>query len=85
VSDAPPANAVDPILDYSRSFGASIVGGYVDRSGRMSELEGAYLLGDDISDRIWAIRYEGSFIAITEAMDVTDLFNPWWTRSPGGA
>jgi hypothetical protein len=38
--------------------------------------EGAYLFGDYISDRIWAIRYEGSFIAITGAMDVTDLFNP---------
>lgn len=80
VGDAWPANAVDPILDYGRSFGATIIGGYVVRGGHLGELEGAYLFGDYISDRIWAIRYDDSFIAITEALDVTDIFNP---RDPG--
>jgi len=76
VSDARPGNAVDPILDYGRSVGSTIIGGYVDRSGLLGELEGAYLFGDYGSDRIWAIRYDGSFLDIAQAQDVTDLFNP---------
>jgi glucose/arabinose dehydrogenase len=76
VPDARPGNAVDPILDYERSVGTTVIGGYVDRSGLLGDLEGAYLFGDYGSDQIWAIRYEGSFISIAQAMNVSDLFNP---------
>ena len=36
-----------------------IVGGYVYRGRLVPELEGAYIYGDRISDRIWALRYDG--------------------------
>jgi hypothetical protein len=76
VDDSPPGNAVGPILDYGRSDGWTIIGGYVARGGNLGELEGAYLFGDNGNGRIWAIRYDGSFIDIAQALDVTDIFNP---------
>ena len=74
--DPDPANAKPPILDYGRSDGGTVIGGYVVRGGQLPELEGAYVFGDYVSGRIWAIRYQGSFIDIAQAMDVTDLLNP---------
>jgi glucose/arabinose dehydrogenase len=75
VGDGPPAGAVDPILDYGRSDGWTVIGGYVARGGNLAELEGAYLFGDNGNGRIWAIRYNGTFIDIAQALDVTDIFN----------
>lgn len=57
VSDPAPANAVDPIYDYPRSQGASVIGGYVYR-GPVAELQGRYLFGDYISERIWSLRVD---------------------------
>jgi glucose/arabinose dehydrogenase len=74
-TDPNPSNATPPILDYGRSFGSTIIGGYVARGGNLGELEGAYLFADYGSGRIWAIRYDDSFIAISQALDVTDIFN----------
>lgn len=48
-----------PIWDYGRSSGASITGGYVYRGSRVAPLAGAYVYGDYVSGRIWALRYDG--------------------------
>ena len=49
-----------PIWQYNHSVGQSITGGYVYRGSRNPELVGAYIYGDYVSGRIWALRYDGS-------------------------
>lgn len=49
-----------PVWEYLNDDGnRKIVGGYVYRGTQVPELEGAYIYGDRISDRIWALRYDG--------------------------
>lgn len=45
---------VDPILEYSHSFGCSVTGGFVYRGGVPSFLSGQYLYGDFCTGRIWS-------------------------------
>ena len=45
-----------PILDYGRSLGFSVTGGYRYRGSRNPRLQGLYIFGDFGSGRIWAAR-----------------------------
>ncbi len=45
----------EPVLDYDRSEGGTVIGGYVYRGTRLPSLHGAYVYGDFISGRIWAL------------------------------
>jgi glucose/arabinose dehydrogenase len=58
ISDPTPPNLTDPIFDYDRSQGGSIIGGYVYRGGADASLAGKYVFGDYVSGRIW--RLDGS-------------------------
>lgn len=52
-----------PVLDYGRSLGISITGGYIYRGARRPDLAGAYIYGDFGSGRIWMLRYENGSVA----------------------
>lgn len=52
-----------PIIDYPRSEGTTVVGGYVYRGSAISNLAGAYLYGDFGSGRLWMLRYDGSAVS----------------------
>ena len=59
-----------PIVDYGRTLGASVTGGYVYRGNKVPELIGAYIYADFVTGRIWSVRYNGVNPAInTELMD----------------
>ena len=49
---------IDPIWEYHHDIGKSITGGTVYRGARLPELDGSYLYGDYVSNRIWALRYD---------------------------
>ena len=49
----PPADYVPPILDYPRTEGQSITGGYVYRGTSAPDLTGRYVFGDFSSTRLW--------------------------------
>ncbi len=52
--DCDPKSFTLPILDYPRKNGnCSVIGGYVYRGSRFSELEGMYLYGDFCGGKIW--------------------------------
>ena len=55
-----------PVFEYGHSEGdaASVTGGYFYRGARLNGLYGAYLYGDYVTKRIWALRYEEGEVAI---------------------
>lgn len=51
----PTEGFVDPVLEYGRSDGVSVTGGYVYRGATLPSLDGKYVYGDFGSGRIWAV------------------------------
>ncbi len=49
---------VEPVWEYDHQIGKSITGGYVYRSSRLPELQGAYLYADYVTGRVWALHYD---------------------------
>jgi glucose/arabinose dehydrogenase len=49
-----------PILDYPRTDGFSVIGGYVYRGEALRSLHGAYVYGDFGTGNIWALVYDGT-------------------------
>ncbi len=48
-----------PVLEYDRTDGCCVIGGYVYRGSRSPGLRGTYLYGDHCSGRIWGLRRDG--------------------------
>ena len=57
-ADAPPAEAklIDPIFEYNHGEGLSITGGITYKGKALPELEGAYVYGDFVLGKIWALK-----------------------------
>ena len=51
----------DQIHEYSHSEGQSITGGYVYRGKNIPSLYGAYVYGDFVAGKIWALFTDGFF------------------------
>lgn len=45
-----------PVWEYRHPLGRSITGGYVYYGNRLPGLNGAYIYGDYVTGRIWALR-----------------------------
>ena len=59
-----------PIWEYGHDVGSSITGGFVYRGSELNELYEAYVYGDYVSGRIWALRYDGVATSMnTELVD----------------
>lgn len=72
VGGARPTGNVEPILDYDRSVGTTVTGGYVYRGSRVPSLQGKYIFADFGSGRIFTTNPDGS----GGRQDVTTLFDP---------
>jgi len=51
-----------PILDYPRSEGSVVIGGYVYRGLAIPALVGRYVYGDFGNGKIWTLRYDGTAV-----------------------
>ncbi len=49
-----------PLVDYGRTEGNSVTGGYVYLGDQVPSLYGLYIYGDYGSGRIWGLRYDGT-------------------------
>ena len=54
----PRKDLIDPIWEYHHNVGKSLTGGTVYRGKLLPELDGHYLYGDYITNKIWALRYD---------------------------
>ncbi|MDP6442683.1 MAG: PQQ-dependent sugar dehydrogenase [Pirellulaceae bacterium] len=51
---------VEPVWEYDHEVGKSITGGVVYRGKKLPELAGAYVYGDYVSGRLWALKIDSS-------------------------
>ncbi|MHC4939450.1 MAG: PQQ-dependent sugar dehydrogenase [Planctomycetota bacterium] len=70
----PASNFTAPVIDYGRSLGASVTGGYVYRGTANASLVGAYFYADFVSGRVWALVWDGNQIISNE--QVASVNNP---------
>lgn len=66
-SGTPDGPLIDPVVEYPQRRGRTIVGlsvtgGHVYRGGAMPGLYGAYIYGDYVTGRIWALRRENGVV-----------------------
>ena len=57
---SPLAPIIPPVVAHPHSEAASITGGYVYHGIQYPELEGAYIYGDWVTGKVWALWYDGS-------------------------
>ena len=74
VGGARPAGGVDPIIDYDRATGGTIIGGYVYRGRQIPGLRGTYVFGDYLAHKIFALNYDG--MAASNFEDITSQLFP---------
>jgi glucose/arabinose dehydrogenase len=79
VGGAPPPGNVDPILDYGRMTGGTVIGGYVYRGSAIPALQGKYVFGDFVAGKIFTLDYDGT--SASNFVDITSLLFP--TRAGG--
>jgi glucose/arabinose dehydrogenase len=79
VGGSPPPGNVDPILDYPRSTGRTVIGGYVYRGLQFPALQGIYVFGDYLgplggSARVFTLNYDGT--TASNFQDITSQLFP---------
>jgi glucose/arabinose dehydrogenase len=79
VGGDPPAGSVDPILDYPRSVGGTVIGGYIYRGKQIPALQGTYVFGDFLASKIFALNYDGS-----NASNFQDITSQLFPTGTGG-
>jgi glucose/arabinose dehydrogenase len=79
VGGAPPPGNVEPILDYGRSTGGTVIGGYVYRGNQIPALQGKYVFGDYVAGKIFTLDYDGA--TASNFQDITSQLFP--TRQGG--
>ncbi len=54
-----------PVLDYGRTEGRAVIGGYVYRGTRVPSLQGRYLYGDNSTGNVWALDWDAGSGSVT--------------------
>jgi glucose/arabinose dehydrogenase len=72
----PRKDLIEPIWEYHHAIGLSITGGHVYRGKKLPELDGAYIYGDYVSGKIWALRYDEAKKRVVENRPIPDRNMP---------
>jgi glucose/arabinose dehydrogenase len=67
---------IDPIFEYSpgltgTNLGQCVIGGPVYRGNLISQLNGYYIFGDNITPRVWAFKYDGTNVSNYQLLTTT--------------
>jgi glucose/arabinose dehydrogenase len=74
VGGPPPPGNVEPILDYPRTTGGTVIGGYVYRGKQIPGLQGTYVFGDYVASKIFTLNYDGT--TVSNFQDITAQLFP---------
>jgi glucose/arabinose dehydrogenase len=69
----PSTDFTAPVLDYGRSVGTTVIGGYVYHGPGLPDYDGIYVYGDFGSGRVWALIYETGTNTATSNTQVATL------------
>lgn len=67
---------IDPIWEYHHEVGKSITGGHVYRGTRIPELQGKYIYGDYVSNKVWALTYDEQQKRVVANQPIPDRGRP---------
>jgi glucose/arabinose dehydrogenase/mono/diheme cytochrome c family protein len=62
-----------PTATYSHVEGASVTGGYFITSPRLPDLKGAYIYGDYVTGKVWALNWDGKRVIRNRSIADTGL------------
>jgi glucose/arabinose dehydrogenase len=79
VGGPPPPGGVEPIIDYDRSVGGTVIGGYVYRGSAIPSLQGKYIFGDYLAGKIFSLDFDG-----TTASNFQDITSQLFPTGSGG-
>ena len=68
---APASRFIQPVLDYPRSVGRTVIGGYVYRGRQVPGAVGRYLYGDFVTRRIFSAVFNG--VSITQNTQIDTI------------
>ena len=79
VGGPPPPGNVEPILDYPRTTGRTVIGGYIYRGAQFPQLQGIYVFGDYLgpsggSARVFTLNYDGTAASNFQDITTAQLF-----------
>jgi glucose/arabinose dehydrogenase len=77
--EGPSKKFIDPIWEYHHDVGKSITGGGIYRGPRLSELDGMYIYGDYVSNKIWALKYDEAKGRVVANRPIKDLGMPMFS------
>ncbi|GIW79506.1 MAG: hypothetical protein KatS3mg105_1313 [Gemmatales bacterium] len=67
-----PTKILPPVFAHPRADAASITGGFVYHGEKLKELRGAYIYGDYVTGKVWALRYdEKNNVTVKELADTS--------------
>ena len=77
-TDTPPEGSklIEPIFEYNHGEGLSITGGIVYRGEAMPDLKGAYIYGDFVLGKLWALKVDDSGKTISNTLLYTSPQEP---------
>ncbi len=70
----PASTFAAPVHTYSHVLGQSVTGGYVYRGSRLPSLFGAYVYGDFMTGRVWALVHDGQ--RVISNSEIASVPNP---------
>lgn len=73
---APRSDLIEPLWEYHHDIGKSVTGGHVYRGKKVPELRGAYLYGDYVTGRIWALNYDARQRKVTANHSIAGNVSP---------
>ena len=68
-----PTPVIPPTVEHDHTEARSITGGYFYQGSRLPDLRGAYVYGDYVTGKVWALRHEGDKVTWHQELVDTPL------------